>query len=113
VLSGLAGVIVFYMMVFSTHPLVKQNLNLLWLNPLNLVVAVFLWIRPMRKILFYYEILNITLLIGALFTFALSAQVFNVASFPFIVLLLIRSSHWFSRAKRRIYKRKDFLKINK
>ncbi len=112
-ITGLAGVIVFYMMVFSTHPLVKHNLNLLWLNPLNLIVAILIWIKPYRKNLFYYEILNITLLITALIVFALSTQVFNVASFPLIVLLLIRSSHWFSRTKRRIFKKRDFLKINK
>jgi hypothetical protein len=107
-ISGLAGVIIFYMMAFSEHPLVTQNLNLLWLNPLNLFVAVVLWVRPLRKILFYYQILNLILLIGALFAFALSSQVFNIANFPLIVLLLIRSSHWFWRAKRRVFKGRDF-----
>ncbi|MDP4238583.1 MAG: DUF4105 domain-containing protein [Bacteroidota bacterium] len=106
--TGVGGVIVFYLMFFSVHPLVKSNLNLLWLNPLNLFVALFIWIKPMRVTLFFYQILNILLLLGALFAFALSAQTFNLAVFPIIVLLLMRGSSWFALTKRRIYKNKKY-----
>lgn len=108
ILTGFGGVIAFFLTVFSTHPLVRLNLNLLWLNPLNLVVAVLLWIRSLRKVLFLYEILNIVLLVAALVAFALSIQSFNIATFPIIVLLLLRSSHWFSKAKRRIFHNNEF-----
>jgi len=103
-LTGIGGVIAFYLMFLSLHPLVKSNLNLLWLNPINLVLAVLIWIKPLRKALFYYQILNILLLIGALFSFALSAQVFNTAAFPIIVLLLMRSTSWFDLTKKKIFK---------
>jgi len=106
--TGLGGVIAFFLTVFSTHPLVILNLNLLWLNPLNLVVAVLIWIKHLRKVVFLYQILNIVLLVGALVAFALSVQTFNMASFPLIVLLLMRASHWFSRAKRRIFMNNEF-----
>jgi len=109
VLSGIGGVVAFYLMFFSLHPLVRSNLNLLWLNPLNLIVAVMIWIKPMRKALFYYEIVNILLLIAALLAFALSTQVFNMAAFPIIVLLLMRSTSWFALTKRRIYKKKSLI----
>ena len=109
VLSGIGGVVAFYLMFFSLHPLVRSNLNLLWLNPLNLIVAVMIWIKPMRKALFYYEIVNILLLIAALLAFALSTQVFNLAAFPIIVLLLMRSTSWFALTKRRIYKKKSLI----
>jgi len=110
ILTGLAGLVIFYLMMFSSHPLVKYNLNLLWLNPLNLIVAVILWIRPLRAYLFAYEFLNIGLLVGSLFAFALSAQTFNVAAFPLIVLLLMRATSWFAYTKKRLYKHKEKMK---
>ena len=104
--SGVGGLIVFYLMFFSVHPLVKSNLNLLWLNPLNLVVAVLIWFKQVRKQLFFYQLFNILLLAGALLAFALSEQVFNTATFPLIVLLLIRCANWVDITKRKIYKKK-------
>jgi hypothetical protein len=94
IVTGLAGVIIFYLMFFSIHPLVKWNLNILWLNPLNLIVAVILWIRPLRMTMFFYQIFNIGVLVLALFAFALSFQDFNMAFFPIIVVLLMRSTGW-------------------
>jgi len=110
ILTGMGGILIFYMMFFSSHPLVKYNLNLLWLNPLNLVVAILLWIRPMRVYLFAYQFLNIALLVGALFAFALSAQAFNMAAYPIIVLQLIRSTGWFAYTKKRLFKHKEKMK---
>jgi len=109
IVTGLAGLIVFYLMFFSLHPLVKYNLNLLWLNPLNIITGTLIWIKSvtLRRILFFYQIFNMVLLIGALFAFALSVQSFNIAAFPLIVLLLIRSTRWFDYTKRKLYKRSD------
>jgi len=107
-ITGLGGLIAFYLMFFSMHPLVKSNLNLLWLNPFNLVVALMIWIKPMRIPLFYYQMINILLLIGALLAFAISAQAFNIATFPIIVLLLMRNASWFALTKRRIFKNRNY-----
>ena len=106
-LTGIGGVIAFYLMFISIHPLVKSNLNLLWLNPINLVLALLIWIKPLRVALFYYQILNIALLVGALLAFALSTQAFNIAAFPLIVLLLMRSTSWFALTKRKIFKNRN------
>jgi hypothetical protein len=105
--TGVAGVIAFYLMVFSTHPLVAANLNILWINPLNLIVAFLIWVKPLRKILFVCGILNLGLLGAALITFSLSIQSFNLATFPIIVLVLIRSSHWVDMAKKKIFRNKE------
>ena len=107
--TGIAGFIVFFLMVFSTHPLVKLNLNILWLNPLNIILGILIWIKStqLRRILFFYQIFNIALLIGALCAFALSIQSFNVASFPIIVLMIMRCTNWFAYTKRKLYKRRD------
>lgn len=106
-ITGLAGLIISYLMFFSLHPLVKSNLNILWLNPLNLIVAVVIWMRPLRAYLFAYQILNMVFLVGTLIAFALSVQVFNMAAFPIIVLLLIRATTWFAYTNKRLFKHRD------
>jgi hypothetical protein len=107
--TGLGGIIVFFLMFFSTHPLVKWNLNILWLNPLNIILGILIWIKStrLRRILFFYQIFNIVLLISTLVAFALSVQTFNVATFPIVVLLMIRSTRWFAYTKHKLYKRRD------
>ena len=107
--TGLCGVLLCYMMLFSSHPLVKSNLNILWLNPLNIILGILMWYPKLRTPVFFYEVLNILLLIGALFSFALSAQIINLAAFPLIVLLLLRSTSWFIYLKKRMYKRRSVI----
>jgi hypothetical protein len=106
IFTGMGGIIVAYLMFFSVHPLVKSNLNILWLNPLNLIIGVLIWIKRLRKWMFVYQIFYILSLIIALLAFALSAQVFNITAFPLIVLLLIRSTIWFAHLKHKLYKHK-------
>lgn len=107
--SGIAGIIVFYLMFVSIHPLVKNNLNLLWLNPLNVIAAVLIWFKKMRFTLFIYQLINIGFLVLSLIVLALSIQTFNSAAFPLIVLLLIRYSNWVVRIKHRLFRKSKFL----
>lgn len=107
--TGLAGIIVFYLMFISLHPLVKNNLNILWLNPFNIVAAILIWIKPLRVYMFVYQIFNIMLLVLSLIALALSMQDFNAAVFPLIVLIFIRYSLWVVRIKHRIFRKEKFL----
>lgn len=107
IVSGLMGLIIFYLMFFSAHPLVKSNFNILWLNPLNLFAGVFLWIRKTKPILFYYQILNSLFLFIALIVFILGIQEFNIASIFLILTLLLRTVRWV------VTTRKDFIFKNK
>lgn len=104
--TGLTGIIVAYLMLFSIHPFVRMNLNILWLNPFNLAAGILIWVRRFRIAMFFYQILNILFLVLGLLAFALSIQTFNIADFPIIVLLLIRSTTLFDYLKRRIFKQK-------
>ena len=104
--TGLLGFILAFMMLFSIQPLVKLNLNILWLNPFNLIVGVLMWFKKLRIVMFYYQITNMVFLTFALFAFALSIQNFNVAVFPIIVLMLLRSASWVAYLKQKIYKHK-------
>ena len=109
IITGLTGFVLLFLMFFSSHPLVKMNFNLLWLNPLNVALGILMWIKDtrLRRILFFYQIFNMSLYIIALCVFALSIQAINIVCFPLIVLLLFRATSWFAYTKRRLYKRRD------
>ena len=109
IITGFGGIILSYLALFSVHPLVKMNLNILWLNPVNLVLGIVMWFPKLRTPVFFYEIINILLLVAALIAFALSVQIFNLASFPLIVLLLLRSTTWLVYLKKRMYKRRSVI----
>lgn len=102
--TGLAGLLVAYLMFFSVHPLVQSNYNLLWLNPLNAIAAIAIWFNSLRKYVFYYYIVNVLLIIAALVVSALSIQVFNDAAIPLMLLVSIRFSRRIFRAKKRKHK---------
>lgn len=91
---GLAGLIVFYLMFFSVHPLVKSNFNLLWINPVSVVLSVLVWIKSCDKVTYYFQITNIALLFGALVVFFIGFQHINVASVPLMLILLVRAMFW-------------------
>lgn len=57
ILLGIGGSIIFFLMFFSEHPLVGKNLNLFWMNPINFVLAIFIWMKSTRKFLFFYNII--------------------------------------------------------
>ena len=104
IVSGLAGVIIFYLMFFSVHPLVHSNFNLLWCNPLNVLVGLFLWNRKLRSVINYFQLANVLLFFGALLVFVLSVQALNVAFIPLIMLLLVRSVNWIMKKSKQLKK---------
>ena len=104
IVSGLAGVIIFYLMFFSVHPLVHSNFNLLWCNPLNVLVGLLLWNRKLRSVINYFQLANVLLFFGALLVFVLSVQALNVAFIPLIVLLLVRSVNWIMKKSKKLKK---------
>ena len=104
IVSGLAGVIIFYLMFFSVHPLVHSNFNLLWCNPLNILVGLFLWNRKLRSVINYFQLANVLLFFGALLVFVLSVQALHVAFIPLIVLLLVRSVNWIMKKSKQLKK---------
>lgn len=108
-ITGAAGIIVFFLMFFSVHPLVKYNFNILWLNPLNVLAALFIWFKPFRIHMFFYQLFNLILVALALVAVAISVQTFNQATFVIIAALLIRYSCWIYRTKKRIVRKNKFI----
>lgn len=48
--SGLMGILLTFLWIFSEHHVIHQNLNLIWAFPLHVIFAVALWIPAARKI---------------------------------------------------------------
>ncbi|MDR1544525.1 MAG: DUF4105 domain-containing protein [Prevotellaceae bacterium] len=96
-MSGALGCVIFYLMFISSHPLVHQNYNLLWLNPLNLIFAFLILKESWRNPLKYYAILNAFAALIAIIIFATRYQIMHPAFLPLIAIMLMRSALFFQR----------------
>lgn len=94
IITGVAGIIIFYLMFFSIHPLVKNNFNLLWCNPLNLIFAVMIWIRSSQRTMIIIAAIQVILYLLVLIVGALTIQTLNIAFLPLIGLMLVRALHY-------------------
>jgi hypothetical protein len=85
-LSGLAGLIIGWFTLYSEHPAMSPNYNLLWAFPLNIFFAV-VWakkeLRPKSK--YYFWVMGALLVLSPIF-----GQVFNPAVYFIILILLTR-----------------------
>ncbi len=89
-IMGLGGIIIFFLMFFSEHPLTGKNINLLWINPLNLIMALFVWIKSARKCFFYYNTIYLLAIILSYITLYFFSQASVMEIIPFQALLLLR-----------------------
>ena len=90
-ITGLIGLFLVLLWLFSTHEIVQNNFNILWLVPLNLVVSFFLLKKKSlhRWILYYIQFLVLLVLSIPVLWF-LKIQVFPPAIVPILMILLIR-----------------------
>lgn len=85
-LTGLAGLIIGWFTLFSEHPAVSPNFNLLWALPTNLLFAGIWAIKKWRsKTRYYFWIAGVALLLSFV-----SGQQFNPAVYFIILTLLTR-----------------------
>ncbi|GAB1414666.1 DUF4105 domain-containing protein [Paludibacter sp.] len=61
-ITGVGGVIIFFFMFFSEHPFTGKNLNILWMNPMNILLSFMVWKRSPRKFFFFYNIAYILMI---------------------------------------------------
>ncbi len=87
---GIGGLIVFFLMFYSEHPLVGENLSLLWLSPLNIIVAFLVCVKKTAKILFYYFIIYALTVVSYIVIAAANAYVFLICIAPLLALILLR-----------------------
>lgn len=87
---GLCGCIVAYLIVISVHEATSPNYNILWLNPLLILVPILAYTR-WRHLLVYLQIINIVA-IGCYATiWFLGIQIGNPAFIPLLCASAIRA----------------------
>lgn len=85
-LTGVAGLIIGWFTLFSEHPAVSPNYNLLWAFPFNLAFALVWRVKKWRpRTRNYFGVMGILL-----FAAVISAQQFNPAVYFIILTLLTR-----------------------
>ena len=88
---GLAGLLLLFMWFGTDHTVCRNNYNLLWALPTNVLTAFFVhskrpWIKPYFRILFWLSVLL------ALTWFFLPQQM-NNALLPIVLLIIFRTWH--------------------
>ncbi len=89
--TGLLGVVITFLCFFSLHPLVGENYNLLWLNPIHLIIPLTIFIKKARKILMGTYILIALATAVAISGYIYLPQEFNIAFLPFMAIIVVRA----------------------
>ena len=89
--TGLLGVVITFLCFFSLHPLVGENYNLLWLNPVHLIIPLTIFIKKARKILMGTYALIALATAVAISGYIYLPQEFNIAFLPFMAIIVVRA----------------------
>ena len=89
--GGLAGCILFFLVFFSTHEATSPNINILWLHPLLLLLAVLPWFKKTRGAARWLHALNALIVALLMLAWPWQPQVGNIAFFPLMTSLVARS----------------------
>lgn len=103
---GIAGCLVWFLVFVSTHEATSPNLLALWLNPLQILIAIFIWWRSTRMIAVAMSVVDIIVLLLLSLAWPMQQQVTNPAVFPLwgATLALTLSFVGVYAKKRNIYR---------
>lgn len=91
---GLAGLVLAFLVFVSTHEATSPNWLVLWLNPLALIVPIFIWKKSCNIVVLSYQIANFALLICMIVALPLSGQSANFAFYPLIAADALRAANY-------------------
>ncbi len=90
--GGLAGCILFFLICFSTHEATSPNINIAWLHPLLLLLALLPWFKKTRPAARWLHALNAVIVALLMLAWPWQPQVANLAFFPLMAALVMRSA---------------------
>ncbi len=90
---GLHGLLIFYLWFLTDHVWTVRNFNILWVFPLNLVVAFFLLKKNPPKWISKYLLVLLFLLLVTVVVWLFEIQLFSLLIIPFMGLLAIRYTY--------------------
>ena len=103
-IAGIAGLIITFLVFFSEHPATSPNWNLAWLHVVHLVVPIFIWVKSLKKVVYYYHFINFAVLSLFLLSWWFLPQQLHWATIPFAM------SIWFRSGFNFFIERNDYLK---
>lgn len=93
-LTGTAGCIVTFLVFFSSHDSTSPNLLILWLNPLQLLIAAGVWIRRWHPAVTVMSWANMLVVGLMLLVWPMQRQSGNAAIFPMMAADLVLAAVW-------------------
>lgn len=82
---GIVGLLLTFLIFFSSHYGASPNLLYLWLNPLCLIAAVGVWIKSWQRVVYCYQICNFVAIILLIVACAMRWQSLNPAFFGWML----------------------------
>jgi hypothetical protein len=75
-ISAIVGAIISYLWFCSHHPIVDNNMNILWCNPFNVILAIILFLKKksLRTMKLVFAIVNIVLCTAFIITLIANIQ---------------------------------------
>ncbi len=98
---GLAGCLVFFLVVFSTHEATSPNYLLWWVNPLCLIPVIFIWIKKAQRLVMCYQIANFAVLLALCAAWPWLPQRADAAIWPLVAADALRALNYVTVNLRR------------
>jgi hypothetical protein len=90
-ITGILGLLILALMTASLHKVLENNLNIIWANPINLVILIGILFAPYKKWLQYLKLVYTILLILFIPGSFIVMKDFSPAIYPMVCILIIRS----------------------
>ncbi len=88
--TGLVGLVIVFLWFFSNHFTASHNFNFLWAFAPNLIVSFYLLKDKIPLWIHQYVIILLLFIFVLVIIWVVKIQVFSVALFPLLILLLVR-----------------------
>ncbi len=98
-IMGIAGTVIAFLVLISSHEATTPNWIILWMNPLCFIVPLIIYMRGMSKVLRYYMIVNLFLIAVYGITCAFGVQVPNKAFLPLALSDIIMSLSYLKQTR--------------
>ncbi len=99
-LVGITGLLFLLLWMFSDHVSLRSNLNIIWANPLNLLIILFLAVNWLRGITIYLVIYTL-MIFFFIINWSRLPQIFPLDVMPVVALLAFRAvQHVFQFVKK-------------
>lgn len=90
--AGLGGLLIAFLVFVSIHYGTSPNIHLLWLQPLHLLPAIFVWVKRARGWLFYYYVAAAVMTFVAIVAKVVVGQEMELALILLILTMTLRCS---------------------